>query len=547
MVHIDAFLRRARLILTALPLLAGVTGCRQEVAFTQMAPVGTIEETTTPTTTTLFAAVPVDLAAMRADVDRELPEKLARIVKWVENAACDRRPTGYDCTAARVEADIVRKGPVTVAATPTGRLAITIPFAYDLQARGRNWASGIAERKTGEVTVTLEFEAGLGADYAADVRPLADAVFSIRTVTVLKAELDLAREIEPRIQRALIVASAGLKRQLTQLPLREAATRVWSAVQQPIELISNRRMWLRGEPEWIYSGGFGRDNSAAAGRRGDAVTFRVAIHGRVGVWVDERPAPLIARPMPTPLRGQVAGQSGNMKSRLRLPYYIDLESAMTAVAGRFPATEVIETRADAVATPVKVRVSRVQVFPSRQMLGFEVTLDVVQPANWLGLEGRAHLVGRPVFMAETQEIGLENIGFPLYTQRPGKPGQKAVRIGEKPFTDRIAAAFRLDATRLLEEAKRQAGSAFDLAMADDITMSGRFEAVSVSGLTPVRDGLAIAIDLDGVVTFQLDPDALRAAASHTTMSASATVGPTGRPKTTGSVTPAGGKPAAIKP
>lgn len=509
-----------------------------------MAPVGTLEDATPQTTTSVFATLPLDLSVLRTDLDREVPEKLVHIVKWAENAACDRRSTGYDCTSARIEADVVRKGPIAITATAAGRLAITIPLGYEVQARGRAWAAAITERKAGDLSVSLELEVSLAPDYSTDVRPLADAVWSVRTLPVLKTEFDLVREIEPRLQRALLVAAAAVKRQLAQLPLRDAATLLWAQVQQPVELISNRRMWLRGEPDRIYSGGFGRDTGQPATALRDVVTFRIAIFGRFGIWVDERPAALIARPVPPPLRGQIAGAQGNMRTRLRLPFTIDLEAATAAVREQFPEKEIIETRADRLATPVKVRISRIDIFPSRQMLGFDLTLDVVSPSNWLGLEGRAHLVGRPVVKPETQQVGLENVGFPLFTQRTLKPQQKTVRIGEKPFAERIEAAFRLDAARLVEEAKRQAASAFDQALGDDIVMSGRFDAVSIGGITPVRDGLALAVDLDGRLEFRLDPDALRAAATYTTTSSSTTVEQGGRPKVTGSVTSGASRPAA---
>ena len=120
--------------------------------------------------------------------------------------------------------------------------------------------------------------------------------------------------------------------------------------------------------------------------------------------------------MPQPLRGQAGGQAAVPKTRLRIPFYLDLDTVSAAIRAQFPDKEVIETRADNLSTPIKVRVKDVTLFPSRQLVGMELSLDVVSPSNWLGLQGKAHLVGRAVVKPDGREIVLENIGFPMLMQ-----------------------------------------------------------------------------------------------------------------------------------
>ena len=475
----------------SLPLALALGGCKQEVAFTRVPAATTVEQSVRASDTAVFVNVPLNLVATQEAAERALPEQVARVLDWLSDAACDRRGgNGVQCMDGRVEGSITRSGPIAISADG-GRLTLAVPLHYEIAMRGIGWAAYLRDRKTGDVTVRVPFEATLAAGYKLEVRPAGDIAWSERTVGLLKGKLQLPKYADAKLRAAFKDIGETLRQTLEGQSMREAVAHGWRGLHAPIQLAAAPPLWLRGSPEKISSGGFSVD--------GDQPVYRVAISTKLTVHSGERPAPLFMKPMPEPARALAAP----LKTIVRLPFDISALPMQRAIAVAFPEHDEIDTQADAKAMPVTVRTARTAVYPARDRVALELQLDVVSPKRLFGMTGKAYFMGRPVLKPETGSLELEDIGFPEPPPKEAKNArQQILRIGEEPFAGRFAAAARMNIGREIAEFLPRLNAMVDQQLDETLRLQGTFEKAEVVAVEPIRDAFRLHLDLTGELSLR---------------------------------------------
>jgi hypothetical protein len=495
--RIVAVRRRVSSKLAALCVAAvGLAACKQEIQFTRTPFAGVVELDSRAGETTMFLATPVDVASVITVAEASLAGQVARSREYVDDIACDRRKGPYvECNGAIVTTEVTRTGAVTAAADGN-RLLVTVPLTYEITARGHGWASYLTDRKTGSTTVSVPFDVSLSQTFGLDVRLAGDLTWADKTVPVLKGKVPFSRMADGKIKAQLKGIAEELRKTLAAQPIRDNAEKAWRALHAPIELTRAPSLWLRGQPERIYSGGFAMVDGN--------IVYRLGFDAKVSVHRGERPAPLLVKPLPGPLRQPLAKQELAKQELgqtvLRLPYDIGALALQQTLAAAFPKSDVLETRADAKSAPIKVRVASASTFPARDKLALELNIDVVEPSRLLGMSGKAYLIGKPVLDPTTGILEIREIAFPGAPQKGGKTPDGVLRIGEEPFAGRFAAAARLDIGKVIEGMMPRINAMISQPMDDTMELSGAFASMQIVGVDPIKDGFRLMLELKGTLS-----------------------------------------------
>jgi Domain of unknown function (DUF4403) len=488
--------------------LLGLTACNQEVQFTRDPfPGPQADAETKLSATVVFVGAPVDLTAARAQIDASLAEKISPIVQLIDNAACGRRNGQADCNDARVDGDVDRNGPVTLDITPAGRIELTVPLRYNLRARGLGWARDITDASSGAFTVKLPYEVFWTSSYAAEVRIREDSiVWSEPTVKVLKGKLALSKVIEGKLRKSLNGSGELMRKAIVDAGMKETVAQAWTALHRPIELSGTPTLWLKSEPERVFSAGL----SATDGK-----TFlRFGIGGNFGIIGGQRPAELVARRMPDPARPDQLPKDLVLQTSLKLPVLISLAPLKKAVAAAFPKDEVVETQADKQTAALAVSMKSATVYPSRHHVVIDFAVDVARPRQWLGYVGRAQLLGRPVLRRDEGVVELKDLQFPALSAKDAKEAKNAkkpLRIGQDPFARRFALIARMDVADDLQAGIDRANAITEMPAGDGLVLSGRFDKSGAATMETARDGLLIQLPLEGELMLRAEQQAPKAA------------------------------------
>ncbi len=475
---------------------ASLAACKQEIQFTRTPFAGVVEQDQRAGETTLFFGIPIEMTSVVAVAEASLASQIARSREFIDDIACDKRKSAFvECNGAIVTAELTRTGAITASADGS-RLQVTIPVTYDINARGHGWASYLTDRKTGITSVSVPFDVSLSTTFGLDVRLAGDLVWADKGVPVLKGKVPLSRMADGKIKAQIKGIAEELRKTLAAQPIRDSADRAWRALHAPIELTRGPSLWLRSQPERIYSGGFAMVDGV--------MQYRLGFDAKVSVHRGERPAPLFVKALPGPLRQppgkQDAAKPETGQTVLRLPYDVGALALQQTIAMAFPKSDVIETRADAKSAPIKVRVTSASTFPARDRLALELNLDVVEPSRLLGMGGKAYLIGKPVFDPATGILEVREITFPGAPQKGGKAPEGVLRIGEEPFAGRFAAAARLDIGKVIEGMQPRINAMLNQPLDETMELSGAFASMQVVGVDPIKDGFRLLLELKGTLS-----------------------------------------------
>lgn len=472
-------------MLAAALAMAVIAACRQEIAFTAT-PVDEVAAVQAPSPGRIEAriAAAIDMAPVAAAIEKELPETMAKLVEWIDDAACLRRNKSLECTSARVDGRIVRDGPARLE-VGGGRVIVVVPLKYELAIRGIQWASELRDRKSGRLSATLGVEAGLDASLAPAVKAAGKVELGEATVPILKGRLALGRFVDQRLRRARDAAVLALRKSLAGSLSRALLEQAWVALHGPIQLTREPPAWLAPEPLDVSLAELGEEGgttriSAAIGMRAHTVAGKV---------------PLGRRPTALPPAHRVPSTGAPGRGSINLPVVVPIEPLEQAIRAAFRPDEVIRTRADADRADLAVRVGAIRLFPARRHLGIALAMTVAEPATWAGLEGRAYLMARPGIDLATGRLGLSEVVFPDAAGR-GAPGG-GPQIGIEPFASRLKAAARLELgswfASLAERASGRRMLGNGLALDLDVRHAGG------TRLVPEAGGLRVDLELDGTL------------------------------------------------
>ena len=454
--------------------------------------------------------LPIDTTALMRRIEAAFPETPVAIVNWVPNAACDFRGRSRECESAKVEGTIQRDGPIGQRVSG-GRLWLVIAYRYDFKARGLNHASHLTEAKAGTLEATIPLEVELAANHSLQMRLRDEIALSEREIVVLKGKLSLAQQLEPRLKKQAAAISTDLGQQGSAPLTRALVQQAWRALHGPIRIATAPDVYLRLEPTGLAGAGL----VAAA----DGLQLRIAVSARTALYQGERPAPMLLRPLPEPSRAVPVEPT-----RITVPGLVSLAPMQRALEAAFPKQQEIATRADPTAPVVKVRVEKLDLFASRDLLALELKLDVLEPRPWYGLGGSLYLVGKPVLADNGRSIGLQDVSFPELRREPARKGAGrslpvtatppppartdtgGVRLGLEPFAGRFASVGRLeidpaDMSAVLAKVNAQIGQALE----GDLALAGAFDTIAIAAVEPARDHLKVSYDLTGSLNIRLDP------------------------------------------
>jgi Domain of unknown function (DUF4403) len=442
-----------------------------------------------PNLSSVFVSLPVDIGPLAKRIDAALPDQLLAVREFLPDAACGiRGSAGHDCNTAKLEGAISRNGPVELKVEPAG-LRFVVPVKYTLAATGLGWASAMSERKSGETTSSVSFSVNISPSNGLDVTVQDESTPSGAAVQLLKANIKIARLLEPAVRPVFKTAEADLRRALSALPIKNAVHRVWGLLASPVELGEGSHMWLRSSPEYFSTGRFVGDQSQ--------LSYQLAIATRLAVVEAKREAVTPGRQQPVS-----ALDKPPAAAHVRLAMPIDLEAIRQAAEATFRKGQEFESRADRFSEPVRVKIRNTRIYPALRQIGLELDVEATTHKG-KPFVGKLNLVGRPVIDAASGTVTLADVTFPLVSNKIDTSVgiHDAPRLGTEPFASLFAGAARLDIARPLADAMPRVAQLFSQRIGNDVTLAGRFsEAVPVS-FELASDGAWLIVDVTGDITY----------------------------------------------
>gem|GEM_PF-6136825 len=480
--------------LALMALAAGaLAGCRQEVRFTKVPPAAHVEMASRAEPASfaepasVYVGVPVQLARLRAQVDRAIPQTMKKLVDWLDDVACFKRRGVQQCVGARADLVLHRDGAVKLRAEGD-RLQIEVPLRYDLRARGLRGARGIRDSSSGKLKAVVDLKVNLKA-HLKPVATLSDKVqWSKADIAILKGKFDVARNASGKIRRLLHDGVLAFQEDLSKAPIAASALRVWKLLHRPLKLQSGPDVWLSSQPLQISDGGFLMER----GR----LLYRIAIAARLRIVRGQAPDPIVYRPMPgTP----AAAQAIPLRSIVRVPLAIGYGAAKEALRRAWP--EVINVKATRSDNRMRINVRDSELYPSGQLVALGLNLDVATPGRAFDLTGKAYLTAQPVLNVKTGTFVMRQIKLAEAIVIPGVgagTGQR-FRLPAAPFVKGFSKVLRIDASRGLSDLLAKANLWFNQSLDDGLRLSGHFDALSAARVEPMSDGFRAELDLRGAL------------------------------------------------
>ena len=432
--------------------------------------------------------LPLDLGMLAQRADQALAEQLV-VHEWVGDGACAKRNLAVACTTAKLEGTITRNGPVEMQTTESV-VKLTIPVKYTLTATGIGWASYLSENKAADAVIDLSFAITGTAAGGLDVTKRDDPASADAPIALLKTNVRLSRLLDARLKPIAKAAEDELRRALNALPVKQAVTRAWDALAQPLELGQGSGLWLKGAPEYYTVGAL-----VASGRQ---MSYQIPVATRLSITEAgqangaKRAAAVSQDPAPTG------------PSRVRLAVPIDLEAMRQAADAAFVNGTVFESRADRFSEPVKVKVKSTRIYPAQRQIGIELDVEATT-LKGATFSGKLHLAGRPVLDTAAGTVTLADISFPPVSgkdaanQSPGMP-----RLGSEPFASAFAAVAKLDLSRALADVVPRARQMLNQDLGGDLVLQTEIAQATPVSLELARDGAWLMVDLVGKVTLVYD-------------------------------------------
>ena len=361
------------------------------------------------TNSRLSAAIEFSLPALAADIERDIPQRLAsidekiecvhrRILFWKVNANCD--VWGY----------VERSGGVSLYGRGD-RVYGSVPIHGVLEGQGANRFTARIHGET-EASATIEATARpqLGRDWSLDLHFGDGFRWSEPPVLqVMGREIPLAKYAEPRIRSQLAVVREHALAAARRLDLRDKAATAWRHAFEPIQLSDSPAVWLQMTPQNVYF----------AGMRANSRTLRgsIELSGTAQTIIGQNPPAVTATALPTLGDDVTAPGAFDVILPVRIGYDVLKEKLSQAIA--------------AMPQVAGVSVKDVDVYPSsgKLVVGLRVAKAADTDANagkWVYLSGtvQADAGGRAIRLSNvgvmTNDEGLSPLIDPIAAQLASK-------------------------------------------------------------------------------------------------------------------------------
>ena len=418
------------------------------------------------TNSRLSAGIEFSLPALAADIERDIPQRLAsidekiecvhrRILFWKVNANCD--VWGY----------VERSGGVSLYGRGD-RVYGSVPIHGVLEGQGANRFTARIHGET-EASATIEATARpqLGRDWSLDLHFGDGFRWSEPPVLqVMGREIPVAKYAEPRIRSQLAVVREHALAAARRLDLRDKAATAWRHAFEPIQLSDSPAVWLQITPQ----------NVNFAGMRANARTLRgsIELSGTAQTIIGQNPPAVAATALP--MLGDDVSTPGAFDVILpvRIGYDVLKEKLSQAIA--------------AMPQVAGVSVKDVDVYPSAGKL--VVGLRVAKAADTDPSAGKwVYLSGTVQADAGGRAIRLSNVGVMTDDE------------GLAPLTDSIATQLasnvNVDYGIAYDNLLNAANAKFNRPLKDGFRMEGNLSSAALENVSLPADGVVIAVRASG--------------------------------------------------
>ncbi len=436
-----------------------------------------------PAVSTAHVTLPVDLPKVARRAEAALTQRLAMGLD-VADAACVKRPQAAECANARLDGNVSLAGRAETTASG-GAVRVRLPLKVDT-VQG-------ADKSSFEMAVSFAFKVQAGGGLPVEVTRVDEPSVDGSAVSNVRA----ARLIETRLRPVALSIQDELRAVLGGLPVAAATEAGWKALSQSIDLGGGS--WLKAVPEVAGLG------DLAAADEGWAL--RIPIAARLSIETGERGGASAKRGV---VHGQVNTAGGAV---IRVATPIALAALQPALDGAFVKAGSLETRPDRFGPPVKVDVRKARIYPSLRQVGVELDIAASRFEGQTYL-GKAHLLGRPVLDVENRVVSLADISLAPVPQRDAsspKFAASAPRLANDPFSAKLAAVFRIDVARDVEEALPRTNGMLQRRLDDKLSIAARLTGAAPISFELAKDGGWLLTDLTG--TFSLNYEGQGAASA----------------------------------
>jgi len=416
------------------------------------------------TNSRLSASIEFGLPALAADIERDIPQRLAsidekiecvhrRILFWKVNADCD--VWGY----------VERSGGVSLYGRG-GLVYGSVPIHGVLEGQGANRFTARIHGET-EASAVIEATARpqLGRDWALDLHFGDGFRWSEPPMLhVMGREIPVAKYAEPRIRAQLAVVREHALAAARRLNLRDKAAMAWRHAFEPIQLSDSPAIWLQMAPQGV----------SFAGMQANARTLRgsIELSGTAQTVIGPNPPAITATELP-PLGESVdAPGAFDVILPVRIGYDVLKDRLMQAVEAMPPVAG--------------FAVRDVEVYPSsgKLVVGLRVAdTDAADAGKWVYLSGavQADADGRMIRLSSLDVIGNDE-GLSALA------GPIAAQLGSKLNVD-----YGIAYDNLLNAANAK----LNRPLKEGFRMEGNLSSASLNGVSLSADGVVIAIRAGG--------------------------------------------------
>ena len=418
------------------------------------------------TTSRLSASIEFSLPALTADIERDIPRRLAsideqiscvhrRVLFWKVNANCD--VWGY----------VERSEPVSLYGRGD-RVYGSVPIHGALAGQGANRFTSRIHGET-EASATIEASARpqLGRDWSLDL----DFSDGFRwgeppVLQVMGREIPLAKYAEPRIRSQLAVVRSHALAAARRLDLQDKAGEAWRHAFEPIQLSDSPSVWLQMNPQSV----------SFAGMRANSRTLRgsISLSGTAETIVGQNPQAVPATPLP-PLDQGVSGPGTfDVILPVRIGYDVLKDRLAQAIAAMPPLAG--------------ISVRDVDVYPSSGKL--VIGLRVAKAADTDPAAGKwVYLSAAVQVDAGGRAVGLSSVG--IMTNDEGL----APLI--EPIAAQLGSKVNVDYGIAYDNLLNAANAKLNRALKDGFRMEGQLSSAALQNVHLPADGLVIAVRASG--------------------------------------------------
>lgn len=418
------------------------------------------------TSSRLSAGIEFSLPALAADIERDIPRRLASIDEKIEcvhrrillfkvNADCD--VWGY----------VERSGGVSLYGRGD-RVYGSVPIHGVLEGQGANRFTARIHGET-EASATIEATARpqLGRDWSLDLHFGDGFRWSEPPVLqVMGREIPLAKYAEPRIRSQLAVVREHALAAARRLDLHNKAATAWRHAFEPIQLSDSPAVWLQMTPQSV----------SFAGMRANPRTLRgsIELSGTAQTIIGDNPPAVAATALP--MLGEDVSTPGAFDVILpvRVGYDV-LKEKLSQVIAAMPQV-------------AGASIKDVDVYPSAGKL--VVGLRVAKAADTDPGAGKwVYLSGTVQADAGGRAVRLSNVGVMTDDE------------GLAPLTDSIATQLasnvNVDYGIAYDNLLNAANAKLNRPLKDGFRMEGSLSSAALENVSLPADGVVIAVRASG--------------------------------------------------